>query len=227
MVKKFAPLRQLTLLYAEDDREFSESLMRIFNCYFGAVHVAYDGQEALDLFQSKGADIAILDIRMPKINGLEVAQQIRQSDAKMPIFIMSSYHEHQDLIASIKLGVVDYILKPFELEALYAALEKSLAILQDNHRLVDKLGQNTLYDNLSKTLYIDNEALKLSKSERIVLELLLENRGKIVTYEMIEEALLDVAEASRGSIKNLILKLRRKIAQQTIENVQYVGYVLR
>lgn len=220
-------LKDVTLLYAEDDQELRESLVRILSCYFKTIHVASNGEEAIKLFDVHGAHIAILDIRMPKKNGLDVAEHLREHDEKMPIFIMSSYHEHQELIASIRVGVVDYLLKPFELDALEKALLKCLHVLEEHHRLDYTLGETMRYDKHSKTLYDDGEEVKLSKSERIVLELLLEQKGKAVSYEAIEDALMEVAEATRGSIKNIMTKLRQKLKHQTIDNVQFVGYVLR
>ena len=227
MDKRLALLQHATLLYAEDDAELRESVLRILSCYFYTIHVAKDGKEAIALFNAHGADIAILDIRMPKFSGLEVAEHLREHDEKMPIFIMSSYHEHQELIASIRVGVVDYLLKPFEFDALQKALLKCLHVMEETHRIAFTLGENMVYDRHSKTLYDAGIEIKLSKSERIILELLLDNKGKAVSYENIEEALMPVAEGTRGSIKNIITKLRQKLKHQTIDNVQFVGYILR
>ena len=227
MDKRLSMLQYATLLYAEDDAELRESVLRILSCYFKTIHVAVDGKEAMQLFDAQGADIAILDIRMPKFSGLDVAEHLRKHDEKMPIFIMSSYHEHKELIASIRVGVVDYLLKPFELDALQQALLKCLHVMEENHRLSFTLGKNMVYDKHSKTLYDEGVEVKLSKSERIILELLLEYKGKAVSYEAIEDALMPVAEGTRGSIKNIITKLRQKLKHQTIDNVQFVGYILR
>lgn len=227
MDKRLSMLQHATLLYAEDDVELRESILRILSCYFKTIYVAADGKEAMQLFDAHGSDIAILDIRMPKFSGLDVAEHLRQHDKKMPIFIMSSYHEHKELIASIRVGVVDYLLKPFELDALQQALLKCLHVMEENHRLSFTLGENMVYDKHSKTLYDEGIEVKLSKSERIILELLLEYKGKAVSYEAIEEALMPVAEGTRGSIKNIITKLRQKLKHQTIDNVQFVGYILR
>ena len=99
--------------------------------------------------------------------------------------------------------------------------------MEENHRLSFTLGENMVYDKHSKTLYDEGVEVKLSKSERIILELLLEYKGKAVSYEAIEDALMPVAEGTRGSIKNIITKLRQKLKHQTIDNVQFVGYILR
>jgi DNA-binding response OmpR family regulator len=225
--KRLSMLQHATLLYAEDDAELRESMVRILSCYFQTMYVACDGAEAIALFDAHGADVAILDIRMPKLSGLDVAHHLRAHDEKMPIFIMSSYHEHQELIASIRVGVMDYLLKPFELDALNAALLKCVHVMDESHRLCFALGEEMVYDKHSKTLYDAGLEVKLSKSERIILELLLDQKGKAVSYEAIEEALMPVAEGTRGSIKNIISKLRQKLKDQTIDNVQFVGYILR
>ncbi len=107
-------LNKSTILLAEDDQSVRESFERILLLFVDHVYCARDGEEALNLFEKYSPDIIITDIKMPKLNGLEFIKKIRQVDSDTPIIVTSAYTDQNFLLESIKLSLVDYIVKPIK-----------------------------------------------------------------------------------------------------------------
>lgn len=226
MLQEFLPLQSLCLLYAEDDDDVRESTARVLAYYFTNIKIAKDGQEALQIYEKEQIDILMLDVKMPHKSGLDVASSIRLHNSNIPIILVSSYHEYQDLLLAIRLHIIDYLLKPFDLSSLNHALRLCMNKLSSKNTLLIPLSETISYNKETKTLLKDNESLSLSKSENCILELLLAQRGKVVSYQEIEIA-LGREDVTLAAIKNIVLRLRKKLKNHSIENVLYYGYILR
>lgn len=227
MLQELLPLQSLTLLYAEDDDDVRESTQRVLSYYFKDVKVAKNGQEAIEIFNQLPIDIVMLDVKMPYKSGLEVASIIRSNNQYIPIILVSSYHEYQDLILAIRLHVVDYLLKPYDFSTLNNTLLSCVTKFTSQNPIVISLSNTISYNQDTKTLIdTDSNSFHLSKSECMILELLLLYRGKMVSYKDIEIQ-LGKEYVTLAAIKNIILRLRKKIGTNTIENVPYYGYILK
>ncbi len=115
---------KLTLLYAEDHQESRENYAFVLKDYFHEVYTAKDGKEALDLYHEKKPDILLLDVSMPEIDGLEVAQIIRKENEKIPIIMLTAKVQESDLLRGFDAKVDDYITKPFGPQELLESVEK-------------------------------------------------------------------------------------------------------
>jgi len=111
-------LSKSTLLLAEDEERLRESFRRVLLLYVREVYSAGDGEEAYALYRKHRPDIVITDIKMPKINGLDLVKKIRADDAQTPIVVTSAYTDQEFLLQSIKLSLVEYLVKPVKEEAI-------------------------------------------------------------------------------------------------------------
>ena len=218
-------LKNLTILFADDDDIFRESTKKTLEMLFKKVYVAANGLEALCLYQEMLPHIVMLDIRMGSMSGIEVAQAIRKGNKHLPLFIVSSYTDTHDMLEACKLNLVDYIIKPFSFKTLCDALIDCVHSLQTEGNLLKPLGANSFYSPYTKTLLKDNIPLSLTKKEITVIELLLEHRGQIVGYDSLINALGD--EISNAALQTLVMRLRKKIGVGSIYNLSKVGYSIK
>lgn len=116
----------LTILYLEDDPEIAENMSFLLGRYAKEVYLAMDGEKAIELFLQKNPQIAVLDIMVPKMNGLDVAKKIREKNKKIPIIFMTAFNEDEQLKVASEIPSSSYIVKPFNLETLNKAISKAI-----------------------------------------------------------------------------------------------------
>ncbi len=117
-------LKNIKLMYVEDNPEARESTMVILEEFFSDIIIGTDGLDGLEKFKKNSIDLIITDINMPKMNGLEMVEKIREIDGDVSILVLSAYNESKFFMDSIKLGVDGYLLKPIELEQFFSILKK-------------------------------------------------------------------------------------------------------
>jgi len=116
-------LENLTILYVEDDIETQKLIKRILSSSAKEVYIANNGEEGLALFKAKKPDIVLTDICMPKMNGLEMAEKIKEIIPNQPIGIFTAFDEPEYIKEASRLDIGTYILKPFEREQFFNSLE--------------------------------------------------------------------------------------------------------
>ena len=163
---------------------------------------------------------------MPRLNGLDMAKKIRQTDKKTPIILATAFTDTSYLLKAVELKLVKYLVKPITsiklLEALTLAQQQ---LTQDVSNIID-LGNRHIYDSLNKTLLYDNEIIKLTKNELLILELLATNTHRTVTYKEIENYIWMDTVMSMDTLRSLMRSLRRKVQGIYIDNVSGMGYKL-
>jgi len=107
-------LKNSSLLLAEDEKNLRDSFAKVLLLYVEKVFTASDGEEALNLYNVHHPDIVITDVKMPKINGLDLIKEIRKDNHTIPIIVTSAYTDKDFLLESIKLSLVDYVVKPIK-----------------------------------------------------------------------------------------------------------------
>ena len=216
-----------SVLLVEDDFRIREKFSRLLKIYIGTIYEASNGKEALDIYKKNNPSLIISDIEMRNINGLEMVKTIRQTDSKIPIIIISAYSHKEYLLESIKLGLVDYLIKPISIDSLMASLETVATLLKKN-RVTNLIEINgCVYNPQQKIIKFDEDVIfNLTSSECKVLELLILNKGNIITKKMVEKEMYAFKEMSDVALKNLIFKLRKKLPENTIINVGRLGYMI-
>lgn len=221
--EKLLYLSELTVLYADDDPLLLETTGYVLQSFFKQVHLVSNGLEVLRLYETNKIHVFILDNKMPLLNGLDTATQIRKHDNNVPIFFASNYAEQADLLKAVKLNLLDYIIKPLNLdrlqETLFACVDR-LELLGYRNRQVC---EGVFYDFLSKNIVIDNTQKSLTKLESTFFEYLLLRKGVVVSNEELDDAVWK-GEMTLPALRNLVARIRKKLDHELIDNIQDIGY---
>lgn len=219
-------LKQLKVLYAEDEEMIRRQTAQVLTFFSADVIEAEDGMDAWIKFQENKPDIVIADIEMPKLNGLELTENIRAIDSIIPIIIITAYTNTEYFIKAIKLNLTKYLLKPVQLDK----LEKALMLCKEN--IVTKneepifLGQNTFFHLRTQQLIANAQVIHMVYHERELLKLLIKNTHRVVTYQEILSEVWE-KEASIHSMRSVISSIRKKLPIHTdIKNISQSGYRL-
>lgn len=129
-------LDELTVLYVEDDEDMSEQVAHFLRKRCAQVLQAANGREALELYRERRPDMVVSDVMMPEMDGLELAETIKQRDPAMPVILTTAFNDSAYLHRAIDIGVDNYVLKPVDLEKLHAAMLKSAELLFKTRELV-------------------------------------------------------------------------------------------
>ena len=216
--------KNIRLLYVDDEEFIRENAIEYLNRYFDEVYEAKDGLEALELMQRVKPHIVITDIKMPNLNGIDLAKKIRQSDKKTQIIIATAYTDTDFLIRAVELQLVKYMVKPILETKLVSVLKSCIQTIKEDDTNIKKFSQNVLFDIFNKTLLVNNELKKLTKNEILFLELLCSNSNRAVTYEEIQTYIWYDDYMSGDAIRSLVRALRKKLPNGVIENLSGVGY---
>lgn len=219
-------LKNKTILLAEDEHRVRESFKRVLELYVKSVTQARDGKEALEIFKAKKHDIIFSDVKMPKLNGIDFIKEVREFDKQTPIVITSAYSDKDYLFESIKLSLVEYLIKPIKEEELIRVLSSCAKNLMENKNDKIVISKKSVYDFTNKTYTYDLKEISLTSKEIKFLELLLLNRGNLVTKAHIESELYIYSEAPPSALKNLVFKLRKKLRDDVVKTVGQLGYMI-
>ena len=217
-------LKNLNLLFLEDNEEFAKNTIEILEIYFKKVFHSPDIKEALILFNDFKIDVIISDIKVNDGNGLDFIMAVREIDNEIPIIVLSAHKDEEFLFKAIGLNILSYELKPLKYKSLISLFEKISSKFRLNHKV--KIGTGLEYDYLSKELYENNKALKLTKREVNFIELLIKNKDKVVSNDMIQKYVWEDKIMSDAAIKNLVLRIRKKVATDFLTTVTSLGYKL-
>ena len=215
----------LTLLYVEDDEIIRQNAVAYLSNYFKEVFEAEDGIEALGIYNYKKPDIIITDIKMPKLNGLEMAKQIRKEDKTTPIIVATAFTDTSYLLQAVELQLIKYLTKPISSKK----LKEALALVKEHLSLnnIICIDSAVKYDKLNKTLVVNNTVIKLTKKELQLLDLLAKNHHRVVNYEEIESILWYDNVMSKDALRALVRTLRKKLGGDYVENISGFGYRLK
>jgi DNA-binding response OmpR family regulator len=181
-----------------------------------------DGQEAYEAIDD-GYICFVLDINVPRIDGLEILKKIREFNANTPIIIISSSVELDIIKDAYKYGCSDYIKKPFFIDELEIKIEKLCNFDNDIVEVYD----GCVFYFKDSALEIDGVREHLSKKERLLLNLLLSKRGKVVSIDSIQDVVWEGGFTSIDSIRSLIRRVRKRFPMECIETVVDVGYMFK
>ena len=220
----------MRLLLAEDEKELSKALCAILKHNNYSVDAVYNGQDALDYGLSENYDAIILDLMMPKKNGLDVLRELRCAGISTPVIILTAKSEVEDRILGLDTGADDYLTKPFNMGELLArirALTRRRAEFSPN---VLSFGNITL-SRESFELSCGSETVRLGNKEFQMLEMLLTSPGRLISTEQFMEHIWGYdSEAEINVVWVYISYLRKKLssigANVEIKAVRGAGYSL-
>jgi two-component system response regulator MprA len=229
----------MRILVVDDDRSVRESLRRslAFNGY--QVELASDGQAALDAVLAQRPDAMVLDVMMPRLDGLEVCRRMRAAGDELPILVLTARDAVSDRVAGLDAGADDYLPKPFALEELLARLRALLRRRSPDDIAAAAAGHSKPLEYADLSLDPDTREVRrgdrpisLTRTEFTLLELLLANPRRVLTRSQILEQVWGYDFPTTGNALEVYVGyLRRKTEAdgepRLIHTVRGVGYVLR
>ena len=221
------------VLVVDDDPQLREALTRALELDGYDVATASNGAQALEAIGRRRPDVAVLDVMMPYVGGLDVCRTLRERRDRLPILVLTARDEIGDRVAGLDAGADDYLTKPFALDELRARLRALLRRTATE----EEDGTVLRYEDLSldpaaRTVHRGDRPIDLTRTEYSLLELLMRNAGRPLTRDVIMERVWGwESEPTSNSLEVFIGYLRRKTESEgeprLIHTVRGVGYVLR
>ncbi len=218
----------MRILVAEDDRPVASFLKKGLEAEHYAVDIVPDGQEALYMAEEYDYDLVLLDLVLPKMDGLQVLRQIRTRKKNLPVLVLTGRTRVEDRVKGLDLGADDYMIKPFAFRELTARVR---ALLRRGEGRVDfKLQVDDLEMNLvERTVCRGERRIELTPKEFALLEYLMRNQGRAVSRPMIIEHVWNFSFDTMTNVVDVYINyLRKKVdggeALKLIHTVRGVGY---
>jgi two-component system, OmpR family, response regulator MprA len=221
------------ILVVDDDRAVRESLRRSLSFNGYSVALAQDGLEAMDLIASDRPDALVLDVMMPRLDGLEVCRQLRSTGDDLPILVLTARDSVSERVAGLDAGADDYLPKPFALEELLARMRALLrrTTPDDGDSPAMSFADLSL-DPVTREVTRGQRQISLTRTEFALLEMLIANPRRVLTRSRILEEVWGFDFPTSGNALEVYVGyLRRKTEAEgeprLIHTVRGVGYVLR
>ena len=220
----------MRILIVEDERRLSNIIKKGFIEDGFAVDQAFDGEEGQYLAESEAYDLIILDLMLPKIDGIEVCKNLRKKGIKVPILMLTARSTTEDKVTGLDSGADDYITKPFSFiefrSRVHALIRRSH---QDGSPTLEIDG--LMLDPLKHKVSRDGKDLSLTPKEFSILELLMRHKGEVVTRTMIIEHVWDYDFDGMSNVVDVfVVTLRKKVdggfKTKLIKTVHGVGYII-
>jgi len=219
----------MRILVIEDNAELARQIKSTLEHALYVADVAHDGEEGYFLGDTESYDAVILDLGLPKLDGIEVLERWRAKGKDMPVLVLTSRHTWREKVAGLRAGADDYLAKPFEYEELLARLE-ALIRRAGGHAsatLECDCGR-VVMDTTSARVTFDGQIVNLTALEYRTLHYLMQHMGEVVSKTELTEHIYD-QDFDRDSnvIEVLINRLRGKICPDMIQTRRGLGYVIR
>ena len=215
------------ILFVEDEKVTRENYVMYLKMCFQEVYEADDGEKAYELYTKIKPDIMIIDINIPKLNGLELLKKIRQKDQITKAIMLTAHTDKIFLMDAIALKLTQYLVKPVDRKTLQEALITTIQELTNYETIsLKKIDlKNNFYWNI-ETMELSqfNVLVELTTNEKKFLSLLLSKKNKTFTYDEIFEYFWEEENFNINSLKNMVKRLRKKLPENLIVNQFNEGY---
>ncbi len=216
----------MRLLVVEDDGNLRRQLVEAFEEAGYAVDSAGDGEEGHYLGDTEPYDAAVLDIGLPRMDGITVLEKWRRAGRTMPVLLLTARDRWSDKVAGIDAGADDYVAKPFHMEEVLArirALVRRAAGLASNEIVIGPVALDTRAGKVA----VDGQTVKLTSHEYRLLAYLMMHKGRIVSRTELVEHLYDQDfDRDSNTIEVFVGRLRKKLGVDLIQTVRGLGYTV-
>jgi DNA-binding response OmpR family regulator len=220
----------MRILIVEDEKDLASAIAKGLRKKGYAADIVYDGEEALFMVDVNDYDLVILDLNLPKVDGIEVCRNIRASGSPTGILMLTARSGLDDRIKGLNYGADDYLVKPFHFPELLARVRAVLRRKGEHRDTILRCGDLVIDPNTLNVYFRDSE-INLTLKEFSILEYLMRNVGRIVSQEeLFEHVWSEDANMLTQSIKVHINNIRKKLfavgARDIISTVRGRGYML-
>jgi len=214
----------LRVLVVEDDQDLNRQLVSVLSDAGYAVDSALDGEEGHFLGDTEPYDLVILDIGLPKLDGLSVLEQWRRTGRNMPVIILTARDRWSDKVAGIDAGADDYLAKPFHMEELLARARAQVR-RASGHAKSEIICGSVRLDTNSARVTCNGQPVKLTSHEYRLLAYMMHHSDRVVSRTELVEHLYDQDfDRDSNTIEVFVGRLRKKLPSEIIETVRGLGY---
>ena len=217
-------LKQLDVLFISEVDSSYKKIENILRLFFKEVLNTNSLVYANEIYEKSFPSILIIDINLKDSYGLTFIKELRKKNKSMPIIIITENKETDILIEAINLNLIDYLLKPVDINKLIHALNLSAKNILNSGEIKTIIKNDVIYNYVDKSITILDKKQSLTKNESRLLELFLVNKNKFVKNEDIIKQIWSDKEVSSSAFKSLINRLSNKIGKDTISNSFGIGY---
>ncbi len=213
-------------LVVEDDKNLNRQLVDALTDAGFAVDSASDGEEGFFLGETEPYDVVVLDIGLPKMDGLSVLEQWRRQEKKMPVILLTARDRWSDKVSGMDAGADDYLAKPFHMEELLARVRAQVRRASGHAKSEIECGPLRL-DTKTARVSVNGQPVKLTSHEYRLLAYLLHHNGRVVSRtELVEHLYEQDFDRDSNTIEVFIGRLRKKIPPEMIVTIRGLGYRL-
>jgi DNA-binding response OmpR family regulator len=214
----------MRILVVEDEHKIANSIKRGFEQETWATDVTYDGEEGYDMASSEDYDVIVLDLMLPKMDGVEICKKLRVEGIHTPILMLTARGELADKVGGLNSGADDYLVKPFAFEELLARVKALARRPKKTNSEELKTGDLTLNINTFEVKK-GGKVIELSRKEFALLEYLMRNAGRVVSKENIIAHVWDYeSDILPNTVEVFVGYLRDKMGGDLIRTVRGFGY---
>lgn len=217
-----------SILFVEDEKEIRDNYIKYLQRHFVNVFEAVDGEDGYKVYKEKKPQIMIVDINLPKLNGLDLVRKIRENDQGLKIIMLTAYSDVKYLLEAAELKLIKYLVKPISRGELTQSLDLALAeyakfeIIQ---KKVLHLEEGYSWDFKSQSMFSSSGEVYLTSKEKKIVTLLFSNPNHVFTYDdIICKTWDDYSQDKIDPLKTMIKNIRKKLPKNVIKNVFGVGY---
>lgn len=215
----------MRLLVVEDDKDLNRQIVTALENAGYAVDKAFDGEEGLFLGETEPYDAVILDLGLPKVDGVTVLQGWRRAEKTMPVLILTARDRWSDKVSGFDAGADDYVVKPFHIEELLARV-RALLRRAAGHATSELTCGPVRLDTRASRVVVDGNPVKLTSHEYRLLAYLMHHQGRVVSRTELVEHLYDQDfDRDSNTIEVFVGRLRKKLGVEIIETVRGLGYI--
>jgi DNA-binding response OmpR family regulator len=220
----------MRILVVEDEKALADVLAHGLSRQGYPVDVAYDGEAALDLNEINNYDLVVLDLSLPKVDGMEVCRRLRASGSSTGILILTARSGLDDRVSGLDMGADDYLVKPFHFPELLARV-RAILRRDGEHRNVILRCDDLVLDPNSMKLFLDETEIPLTSKEFGIFEYLMSNAGRVISQEeLLEHVWNEDANLFTQTIKVHMNNIRKKLdaagGGDRISTIKGRGYLI-
>jgi two-component system OmpR family response regulator len=216
----------MRLLVVEDDLRISDSIAAALDAAGYTCDVAVDGEEAWFRGDTEAYDLVVLDLGLPKIDGLAVLKRWRASGRHMPVLVLTARGTWPERVEGIDAGADDYLPKPFRIEELLARVRALIRRSVGQSNALIEAGDLSL-DTRQMRIFAAGQAVQASPLEYRLIAYLMHHKGRVVPpHELIEHLYGDDDARNANALEALVMRLRKKLGAEAIETRRGFGYVI-
>lgn len=221
----------MRILVVEDEHRIAQAIRQGLEQEAYAVDVCFDGEDGLNAAMAEEYDVILMDVMMPRMDGITVCRKLREASVHTPILLLTAKDQTQDVVRGLDAGADDYLPKPFSFEVLLARIRALLRRPSEAKQQRLQAGGLTL-DPASRRVERQGQAINLSAKEYGILEYLLRNKGRVISKNSIISHVWDFdADVLPNNVEVFITYLRNKIdkpfdAEPLIRTVRGFGYTI-